>query len=81
MTFGEYRFIQGGIGADVGRWRIVAEVVVAHSNTARFVLDKICCVDIDVEANVASVETDDGVRLCWCVVHENLCLLGGVNGG
>ena len=79
--FGEYRFIQGTIGEDVGRWRIVAEVVVAHSTTTLFSLDKICCVAIDVEAHVASVEPDDGVRLCWCVVHENLCLLDGVDGG
>ena len=55
MTFGEYRSIQGGIGADVRRWRIVAEVVVAHSTTALFGLDKICCVAIDVEAHVSSV--------------------------
>ena len=53
----------------------------ACSTTARFGLDKIRCVAVDVEAHVASVEPDDGVRLCGCVVHENLFLLDGVRGG
>ena len=81
LAFGEYQPIQGGSGTDVGRWRIVAEVVVARSATAHFGLDEICCVTIDAEAHVASVEPDDGVRLCGCIVHEHLCLLDGVGGG
>ena len=53
----------------------------ARSTTARFGLDKIRCVAIDVEAPVASVEPDDGAWLCGCVVHEHLCLLDSVGGG
>ena len=48
---------------------------------ARFGLDKIHGVAVDMEAHVASVEPDDGVQLCGCVVHEHLCLLDGVGGG
>ena len=69
LTFGEYWSIWSGSGPDVGRRRIIAYVVVARSATARFWMDEIRCVAIDVEAHVASVETDDGVRLFGCVVH------------
>ena len=48
---------------------------------ARFRLDEICSVAVDVEAHVASVEPDDGAQLCCCVVHERFCLLDGVGGG
>ena len=34
-----------------------------------------------MEAHVASVEPDDGVRLRGCVVHQHLRFLGGVGGG
>ena len=53
----------------------------ACSATVHFGLEEIRCVAVDVEAHVASVELDDGFRLCGCVVHECLCLLDGVGGG
>ena len=34
-----------------------------------------------MEAHVASVEPDDGVRLLGRVVHDHFCLLDGVSGG
>ena len=46
-----------------------------------FRLDRICGVDVDVEAHVASVEADDSVRLHGRVVHEYFRLLDGVSGG
>ena len=48
---------------------------------ARFGLDEIRGVAVDMEAHVASLEPDDGVRLRDCIVHEHLCLLYGVSGG
>ena len=45
-----------------------------------FRMDKIRGVTVNVEAHVASVEPDDGVRLRGCVFHEHLCLLDGVGG-
>ena len=48
---------------------------------ARFRLDKIRRIAVNVEAQVASVELDDGVRLRGCVVHENFCLLDSVGSG
>ena len=53
----------------------------AHGMAARFGLDKIRGVAINVEAHVASVEPDDGVRLRGCIVHEHLCIFDGVSGG
>ena len=47
---------------------------------AHFKLDEIRGVAVDVEAHVASVEPDGSVRLRGCIVHENLCLVGGVGG-
>ena len=41
----------------------------ARGAAARFRLDKIRGVAVDVEAHVASVETDDVVRLRGCVVR------------
>ena len=55
LTFGDYRSIRGGNRSDVGRRWIVAQVVVACSATARFKLNKIQCVAVNVEAHVASV--------------------------
>ena len=81
LTFGEYQFVRCGSGSDVGRWWIVTYVVVSHNATASFGLDEIRCVNVDVEAHVASVEPDDGVQLCGFVVDEHLCLLDGVGGG
>ena len=63
MILGEYWSIRGGSRLDVGRWWIFAQVVVADSTTARFGLNKIHYVAVDVEAHVASVEPDDCVRL------------------
>ena len=62
-------------------WRIVVEIVVACGAAECFRLDEICGVAVDVEAHVASVEPDDGVRLRGCVVHEHFCLLDGFGGG
>ena len=59
----------------MGRWWIVAQLVLARSVTARFVLNKIRYVTVDVEAHVASMEPDDGVRLCGCVLHHHLRFL------
>ena len=47
---------------------------------ACFRLDEIRDVAVNVEAHVASVEPDDGVRLHGCVVHENFCPLDSVSG-
>ena len=80
-VLGEYWSIRGGSGPYVGRWRIDAEVVVACIATARFGMDKIRCVAIDVEAHVTSVEPDDSIRLCGFVVQEHVCLLDDVGGG
>ena len=52
----------------------------ACGTAACFRLDKIRGVAVDVEAHVASVEPDDGVRLCGRVVHDHFCLLDGVSG-
>ena len=43
-------------------------------------LDEKRGVAVDVEAHVASVEPDEGVRLRGRVVHEHFCLLDGVSG-
>ena len=43
----------------------------ARGAAACFRLDEIRGVAVDVEAHVASVEPDDGVCLCGCVVHEH----------
>ena len=53
----------------------------ARGAAARFGLDEICGVAVDVEAYVASVEPDNGVQLRGCVVHEHMCILDGVGGG
>ena len=78
LTFGEDCSVWSGIIPDVGQWWIVAQVLVACSATARFGLNEIRCVTVDVEAHVASVELDDGARLPGCVVHHYLCFLDGV---
>ena len=43
--------------------------------------ENIRCVNVDVEAHVASVEPDDGVQLHGCIVHHHLCFIGGLGGG
>ena len=53
----------------------------ARGAAARFRLDDIRGVAIDMEAHVASVEPDDGIRLRDCVVHEGFCLMDGIGGG
>ena len=53
----------------------------ARGAAARFGLDKIRGVAVDVEAHVASVEPDSSVQLRGWVFHEHLCLLDGVGGG
>ena len=52
----------------------------ARSAAARFRLDEIRGVTVNVEAHVTSLETDDGVRLHGHVEHEHFCLLDGVSG-
>ena len=47
---------------------------------ARFRLDEILSLSVDVEVHVASTELDDGVRLRGCVVHEIFFLLDGFGG-
>ena len=49
--------------------------------TACFRMEEIRSIAVDVEAHVAGVEPDDGVRLHGRVVHEHFCLLDGVSGG
>ena len=63
LTFGEDRSVWSGSRPYVGQWWIFAQVAVARSVTARFGLNNIRCVTVNVEAHVASVEPDDGVRL------------------
>ena len=53
----------------------------ANGVAACFRLDEIRGVAVYVEAHVASVELDDGVRLRGRIVHENFRLLDGVSGG
>ena len=65
----------------MGRWWITNQVVVACSVTARFGMNKIRRITFNVESHVASVEPDDGVRLCICVVHHLLRFLDGVGVG
>ena len=48
---------------------------------ARFWLDKIRGVAVDVKARVVSMKPGDGVQLHGCVVHEHMCLLDGIGGG
>ena len=48
---------------------------------ACFRLDEIRSGAVDVEAHVASLEPDDGVRLRGRVVHEHFRILDGVSGG
>ena len=52
----------------------------ARGAASHFRSDEIYGVTVDVEAHVASVEPDDGVRLCGCVFHEHICFLDGVSG-
>ena len=75
MTFGEDRSVWNGIRMDVGRWWIVARVVVSCRATARFGINEICCVTVNVEACVTSLEPYDGVKLRGCVVHQHICFL------
>ena len=51
------------------------------STTACFGMNDICCVTVDVETHVSRVKMDDGVYLCFSVVHQNLLLFDGVGGG
>ena len=53
----------------------------ARGAAARFRLYEIWGVAVDVEAHVASVEPDDGVRLRGRVVLEHFRLLDCVSGG
>ena len=53
----------------------------ARSTTAKFGMNKIRCVTINVETHVASMKTDDGVCLFGIVVHHHLLLFDGVGGG
>ena len=48
---------------------------------ACFRLDEIRGVAVNVEAHVASAESDDGIRLRGRIVHEHFNLLDGVSGG
>ena len=48
LKFGEYWSVCSEIRPYVGRWRIVAQVVVACSTNAHFGMNKIRCVTIDV---------------------------------
>ena len=43
--------------------------------TARFGMNEILCVTVGVEAHVASVVPDDGVRLSGYVVHQYIIFL------
>ena len=52
----------------------------ARGAAARFGINKISGIDVDMEAHVASVEPDDSVRLRGCEVRAHLCLLDGVGG-
>ena len=52
----------------------------ACGTAACFRLDKARGVAVDVEAHIACMEPDTGVRLHVRVVHEHFCLLGGVSG-
>ena len=52
----------------------------ARGATECFRLEKIHGVAVNVEAHVATVEPDDGVRLQGRIVHEIFCLLDGVSG-
>ena len=81
LTFGEYQSIRSGSRSDVGRWWIVDQLLVARSATSRFGLNWICCITVDVESHIASVEPDDGVWLRFCVVHQHPRFLDGVGGG
>ena len=65
----------------MGPWWIAAQAVMACSATARFGMNKISCVTVDVEAHIASVEPDDGVWLRGCVVHQHLRFLDDFGGG
>ena len=49
----------------------------AHGAAACFMMDDICGVAVNVEAHVASVEPDYGVRLGYRVANEHICLLDG----
>ena len=53
----------------------------ARGRAVHFGMDEVRSVAVDVEAHVASVEPEDGVRLHGCIVHEHLCLLDGSGGG
>ena len=81
LTVGEDRSAWSGSTPYVGRWWIVPQLVVACSATARFGLNEIHYVTVNVEAHVASAEPDDGVCLCGCVVHQHLRFLDGVSDG
>ena len=59
----------------------VAQTVMARSMTACFGMNKLRCVTVNVETHVTSVKTDDGVWLCWSIVHQNVCLLDGGDDG
>ena len=52
----------------------------AHGVATCFVLDDIHGVAVNLEAHVASVEPDDGVRLHGRVVYEHFFCLEGVIG-
>ena len=52
----------------------------ARGEAACFRLDYIRGVDVNMEAHVASVGLDDGIRLRGRIVHEHFCLLDGVSG-
>ena len=53
----------------------------AHSAAARFGLDEICNVVVNVDAHVAGVQPDDSARLRGCVFHEHSRIFDGVGGG
>ena len=53
----------------------------ARGVAARFRLDEIRGVAVDVAAHIARLEPDDGIWLRGFVVHEHFFLLDGVGGG
>lgn len=77
--------MNGTIGCRVGRgrgWgRLIAEIKVSGGPTACFGLHKIGGVAVNVEAHIAGVVADGGLRIGVCIIHEHFGLAKGSVGG
>ena len=81
LEIGEDRAVQSGSRPDGERGCSVAQIIIARRKNALFGMNEIRCFTVNVEKNVASVKTDDGVWLYGSVVNQHFRLFDSVGCG